>query len=245
VTAGAPTPAPELLDAIGNLSRFHRDHEQFYSQAPLRQALELQACSRALKALAAHWGVVTPTEHPLTLPFAGAEDLNAPGLVAETGILFMESDGEPAEIVRLKQDAERIAAGCEQTGEWLDGAMQQAWQMAAALVPFADLADLLGERHRIISNDWQAAGMNSMAARTIRRALDLLEQVDFTPAALRADLSGPRRASRYLLASSELIDHGADLLTASSMLVHGNERRWRIFADRVKQLRQARQEAES
>jgi hypothetical protein len=62
-----------------------------------------------------------------------------------------------------------------------------------------------------------------------------------TPAPELLDASG----NVMILASSELFDHGADLLTASGMLVHGNERRWRIFAERVEQLRHARQEAES
>ena len=239
MTDSRAAPPVELLDVIGNLSRFHREHELFYSQAPLRAAVDLQASSRALKALAARWRVVEPEQHPLPVPFAGTEDLNAPGLVSESGILFMEGEGEPAEIGRLKQDAEAIAAGCEQTGAWLSQAMEQAWQIAGGLVPFADLVDLLGERHRIISNDWRAAGMNAMAARTIRRALDLLGEVDFSPAALREDLSGPRRNPGYLLAGSELLDHAADLLTESAALVHGNERRWRVFGERVSELRSA------
>jgi hypothetical protein len=29
------TPSAPLLEAIDNLARFHREHEKFYSQAPL------------------------------------------------------------------------------------------------------------------------------------------------------------------------------------------------------------------
>ena len=96
-----PNPPPQFLDVVANLARTHREHEKFYSQAPLRQAAEVQAASRALKALAAQWGEATVSEHPLPNPYAGAEDLNAPGLVAESGILFMEGEGEPVEIARL------------------------------------------------------------------------------------------------------------------------------------------------
>ena len=239
MTGDGPAPPVELLDAIGNLARFHHQHELFYAQAPLRQALDLEASSRALKALASRWRDAQPEEHPVPVRFTGAEDLNAPGLVSESGILFMEGEGEPAEIARLRRDAEGIASGCEQTGIWLSQAMEHAWQVAGGLVRFAELADLLGERHRIISNDWRAAGMNAMAARTIRRALDLLGEVDFSPAALREDMSGPRGNPRYLLAASELLDHAADLLTESATLVHGNERRWRVFAERISELRPA------
>ncbi len=230
---------PELLETIGNLSRFHREHEKFYSQAPLEQAREIQRASRALKALADQWSEVEPSDHPAPNPMAGAEDLNPPGLVGESGILFMEGEGEPAEITQLKRDIEAMSRDSEQTGEWLAGAMEQAWAIAGALVQFDDLIDLLGERHRIIGNDWQAAGMNALASRFLRRALDVVEQIDFTPRALREDLAGDRRNPAYLYTASEMLDTAADLYTRSSTLVHENERRWRIFGERVRQLRAA------
>lgn len=230
---------PQLLEAIENLGRFHREHEKFYSQAPLQQAREIQASSRALKALAAQWSEAEPSEHPAPNPYAGAEDLNPPGLAGESGILFLEGEGEPAEIAQLKRDIEEKAASCEQTGEWLSAAMEQAWGTAGALVQFDDLIDLLGERHRIIGNDWQAAGMNSLAGRFLRRSLEVLEQIDFTPGALREDLAGARRNPPYLYTASELLDTAADLYSRSSALVHENERRWRIFGERVRELRVA------
>ncbi|MGO4633794.1 hypothetical protein AB4225_23145 [Streptomyces sp. 2RAF24] len=46
------SPPESLLQLIENLARFHREHEEYYAQAPLRQAGDLQARSRALKALA-------------------------------------------------------------------------------------------------------------------------------------------------------------------------------------------------
>jgi hypothetical protein len=36
--------------------------------------------------------------------------------------------------------------------------------------------------------------------------------------------------------AAELIDHAADLGAASSVLTHENERRWRIFHERVEQI---------
>jgi len=230
---------PQLLETIENLSRFHRQHEEFYSQAPLQSAREIQAASRALKALATQWSQAEPSEHPAANPYAGADDLNPPGLVGESGILFMEGEGEPAEIAEMKGEIERMAGGSERTGEWLSQAMEQSWGIAGALVQFDDLVDLLGERHRIIGNDWQAAGMNALCGRFLRRSLDVLAQVDFSPPALRDDLAGPRRNSAYLLTASELLDAASDLFTRSATLVHENERRWRIFGQRVRELRDA------
>lgn len=235
----ADTPPANLLAVIGNLARFHHEHEQFYAQSPLRDAVEIEAHSRALKALAAQWA--TPRQHdgPVPNPYAGAVDLNAPGLVAEGGVLFMEGEGEPAEIARLKRELEALAVDIGETGGWLADAMEHSWQVLGGLVGYPSLTDVLGERHQIVVNDSLAAGMQTMIARLLRRALDLLAQVDFSPAALRADLSGPRQAPDYLLAASELIDRAADLLTESATLVHENERRWRLFAARIAELSEA------
>jgi hypothetical protein len=172
-------------------------------------------------------------EHPLPNPYAGAEDLNAPGLVAESGILFVEGESEPVEIARLRRDLGAVAGDCEAAGSWLSEAMEHSWQVAGALVRFARLADLLGERHRIIANDWQAAGMSALAGRLMKRALELLDPVEFAPEALRADLEGPRNGPRYLISASELLDRASDLLAESATLVHDNERRWRVFGERV------------
>ena len=232
----AGTPPDELLELIGNLAEFHREHEKFYSQAPLGQAVEVQAASRALKALASRWAEVDPAERPVASPFAGAEDLNAPGLVSESGILFMEGEGEPAEIRQIKRDLGTVADDVEQTGAWLSQAMEKSWQVAGALAAYPTLADVLGERHRIIANDWQSSALQILVGRLLRRALELIELVDFSPKALREDLSNTRQNPAYLFSASELIDRAADLMTESATLVHENERRWRMFGQRVREL---------
>ncbi|MGW0752477.1 hypothetical protein [Streptomyces sp. NPDC002587] len=231
------TPPDPLLQVIDNLARFHREHEKYYSQAPLRQAGELQAHSRALKSLADWWSEAEAGERTSAIAFAGAEDLNAPGLAAESGILFMEGEAEPAELRRLKNEVGVLADDTGQGGAWLTQAMEQAWEIAGSLTAYPALADLLGERHRIIANDWQAAGLQVLVARLLRRALDVLARVDFSPAALRADLRGERNAPAYLYSASELFDRAADLMVESATLVHENERRWRTFRARVRGLR--------
>ncbi|MFD6230304.1 hypothetical protein ACFWFZ_26060 [Streptomyces sp. NPDC060232] len=233
----ARTRPPEpLLRVIANLARFHREHEQFYSQAPLRQADELQACSRALKSLAARWSV-TDVRDSVGHEFAGAEDLNAPGLVAESGILFMEGEGEPVELQRLKRDLREVAQDSDQTGTWLAHAMEQSWESVGQLAAYPALADLLGERHRIIANDWQSAGLLALVARLLHRCLDLLDRVTFSPASLRSDLGSERNAPAYIFSACELLDRASDLLSESAVLVRDNERRWRVFGARVRRLR--------
>ena len=81
--------------------------------------------------------------------------------------------------------------------------------------------------------------MSALAGRFLLRALDLIAKVDFSPGLLREDLAGPRRNPAYLYSASELLDTAADLYARSSTLVHENERRWRVFNERVKELKAA------
>jgi hypothetical protein len=114
--------------------------------------------------------------------------------------------------------------------------MQTSWDIAAALVDIPGLEDLLGDRHRIIANDWLAAHESALIAKVVDRAADILDKIDFTPAALHADLSGPRRAPALVHSAAELINRAADLCSESAGLVNDNERRWRTFRARVAQI---------
>ncbi len=229
-------PQSRLLRAILNLAAFHRDHEKFYAAAPREQAVALQRHARALQALADRWSTTRPAQPTPFSPFEGAEDLNDPAALQLDGVLFMEGEDEPAEITRLKRDLRATAEDSLAAGEWLASAMQASWGVAVTLLDIDELADLLGERHRIIANDWQAAHMSTLTGRLLLRAAEVLEHVDFTPAALRADLASSRVAPRRLYSAAELIAHAADLLSDSAGLVHDNERRWRTFRARVEQL---------
>ncbi len=226
----------ELLAAARNLSRYHREHEKYYSEAPLNDAIALQRMARTLIALAERWASVEPATAPAPSPFAGAPDLNDERAIETSGVLFMEGGGEPAEIGRMKSELEAIAAISEQSGSWLASAMEGSWAMAEALLAYPQLADLLAERHKIIANNWRNAFTAQLIARFLRRAVAVLERVDFSPARLRQDLAGKRSAPRYLYSAAELIDHAADLSAASSVLTHEDERRWRIFHERIEQL---------
>jgi hypothetical protein len=225
-----------FLEAIENLSRFHREHEKFYAQQPREQAVALQRHSRSLSALADRWEQTDVVAGDALNPYEGADDLNAPEAVQLDGILFMEGEGEPAEITRLKADVRDVAAGSISIGSWLAQAMENTWATAIALIDYPQIADLLGDRHRIIANDWQAATMSSLAGHVLQRALDLLGSIEFTPAALRGDLRDSRTAPKVLHSAVELIDHAADLLSDSAGLVHDNERRWRGFHRRIAEL---------
>ncbi len=227
-----------FLAQVENLARSHREHELYYSQAPLDQAIALQRISRTLKALAGHWLQAQPAETDGAHRYAGCDDLNVQAAIETSGVLFLEGEGEPAEIGRIKRDLTSQAEEHAQTGEWLGEAMQSTWQAALGLLPVEPLVDLLGERHRIIAANWQNASLNTIIAAQLRRAVEILDRVDFAPAAIRDDLRASRIVPRYVYAAAELVDHAADLLAQGAILVHDSERRWRVFWERVKALRE-------
>lgn len=237
-TTGSSTPVSgdPLIESALNLSRFHREHEKYYSAAPLEDAVGLQRASQAMMALAERWSQVDATARSAASPFAGAEDLNDERAIEAAGILFMEGQGEPAELARIKRDLRTSAASLDEGGAWLAAAMEQSWGVAIQLKRYPQLADLLGDRHRIVANDWQSAELQRLIGRLLARAADLLDVIDFTPQELRKDLRTP---ARYLFSAAELIAHAVDLTTQSAALVHDNERRWRVFRERAEGLRQA------
>ncbi len=219
-----------------NMTAFHREHEKFYSVSPREQAVVLQRHSRTLHALADRWMTVAPgTTDPFS-PYEGAEDLNAPAATQLDGVLFMEGEGEPAEITHLKRDLRACADDSVAAGDWLTAAMESSWAVGEVLFDIDDLADLLGERHRIIANNWQGASMVRLAGRILARAADLLDRIDFAPSVLRADLGRKRISAARMYSAAEMIDHAADLLSEFAGIVHDNERRWRIFRSRVQQV---------
>lgn len=226
----------EFLNSILNLSKYHREHEKFYAKAPLKQAVELQKASQILKTLADRWANIEVKAPEKAGRYMGCEDLNETASIQYEGVLFMEGEVEPPEISRLKRDLKNLADDFGETGDWLAKAMEGSWKVAQHLIKNPEIADVLGERHRIIANDWQAAYLSSLTSKLILRSLDILEMVDFSPAVIRTDLSGPRFFPKYLYSASELIDRAADTASESATLVHDNERRWRIFRRKVKQL---------
>ena len=223
---------------ILNLSKFHREHEKFYAQNPLDQANRLQFISRVLTTLADRWSQVEVAKGEQGNPYIGCEDLNDPSTVAYVGVLFMEGEGEPQEITKMKNDILVISEDYVKTAEWLSKAMEVSWDVAKPLIQNPLLADMLGERHRIIINDWQAAYLSYLVSELCSRAIDILNHIEFVPGKIREDLNSLRSYPGYLYSAKELIDRAADLASESATLVHDNERRWRVFRHRVAQITQ-------
>jgi hypothetical protein len=192
-----------------------------------------------LQALADRWSTVEPSTRHAISPYEGADDLNSTAATQLDGVLFLEGEGRPAEISHLIAQLRTHADEATATGQWLATAMQSSWDTAGVLLQVDGLADVLGERHRIITNDWLAAHMNSLIGLMLARAADMLDRIDFTPAALRRDLADARVTPQRLYSAAEVIARAADLCSESAGLVHDNERRWRVTHDHINQVVQA------
>lgn len=226
----------QLLKMILNVSKYHREHEKFYAQNPLQQANKLQFISKMLKTLADRWSQSEASKPEKVNPYMGCEDLNDTSTIAYVGVLFMEGEGEPQEITKMKTDIRRISEDHAGTGEWLAKAMEESWDVGKPLIQNPLLADVLGERHRVIINDWQSAYLSSLASVLCNRAGDILDHIEFTPEKIRDDLKSIRSYPGYLYSAAELLDRAADLSSESAILVHDNERRWRVFRRRVDEI---------
>jgi hypothetical protein len=222
-----PPYSPRSLDVsptlgmVSNLSRYHREHETLSASSRRELAVTLQHHRRTLRALADHWSTTSAT----TNRYVGAEDLNIAPAVQLEGVLFLDTQGRPDEIAHLIANLRTFAKDQRRTGQRLAQAMASSWESAAALVPLGGLTDMLAQRHKIISRDWEAAGMIALSSRILDRAADVLEHVDFRPSALRVDLAGGAVSIGRLYSAAELVAHAADLCRESAGLLHGNERR--------------------
>jgi hypothetical protein len=228
-----------FYDTIINLSKYHREHEKYYAWEPLEKSIKLQQISLVVKTLADRWKTQNISSPKKGNPYRGCEDLNDISTIQHTGVLFMEGEGEPPEISRIKKELNRLSQDFKETGDWLSKAMESSWDVAKKLVKNPQLSDVLGERHRIIINDWEAAQLSILISKLIKRAITLLEVIDFTPTAIRHDSKAVKTYPDYLYSASELIDRAADMASTSAMLVHDNERRWRVFREKIQKIKKS------
>ena len=100
----------------------------------------------------------------LTPPHHRQRSVLGPAPLQLEGVLLMDGEGEPAELADLIRDLRTSAEDLGGTGDWLANALQASWDIAAGPVHIRGLEDRLGDRHRIIANDWLAsdAGVSSV-----------------------------------------------------------------------------------
>jgi len=135
----------------------------------------------------------------------------------------------------LKRDLWLIGDAAEENGAWLEAAMETSWDAATSLIALDELADVIGERHRIIANDWQAALLDGLAAKLLRRAVEILASVELDPVESRYRTETTASASR-LKSAAAIIGRAASLLDDAAELGDDNEWRWSLVRSHVRNL---------
>jgi hypothetical protein len=233
-------PGPLDLDVLANIAAYHREHERFSPAQHLATAADLAREANRLKVVADVWlrepsapaaGAVDYTDPRYRA--AGCADLNALDAVAGIGVLFMEGEGEPAEIRVLKAKLRGQGLGMQSAGQWLADKMDAAWERESVLLA-PPLIDAAWPRFQTIVTNWRGSREMALAGRLLALAVDCLDRIDFTPAAVRADRL---RAGRSLRTAGWILDLAARLLASSGADLARNDPRWTEYREILQSLK--------
>jgi hypothetical protein len=227
------------LEGMLAVARYHREHERFHSMNGLQQAAELRRESNALKVLAERWfqaAEAPPSSIDYSDPrfqAAGCEDLNDRAAIATTGILFMEGESEPRELLQLKMKLMGVAEGLARTSLWLGEKMEAGWERESVLLT-PELATAARPRFMALKHTTLAGVKFGVVARLLRAALAALSSQELVPSAVRKDLKG---MAQLVLTASWLLDEAAGLLAEQATDVARSDPEWTTYMAELEGLR--------
>ena len=229
---------PELA-VLRNIAVYDREHERYYTAYYFAEALDLSRDANRLKVLADAWLASDAPAAKAQVDYsdpryqaAGCDDLNALRAIAGIGILFMEGEGEPAEIRAIKAMLRGRAMGLSAAGQWLVAKAEVAWEREGVLFR-GELAHASAARFQTIVTNMVGAQTATLTGRVLSIATDVLDQVDFSPAALRANRIAS--ATRIRLAGW-LLDLAAQLLAKAGSDLARNDLWWTEYREAVDQI---------
>jgi hypothetical protein len=242
MTSERPAEEPDL-GVLDNIATYHREHERYYTWQKMEMAADVSREANRLKVVADVWlagdggapSGATDFSDP-RYQAAGCEDLNARSAIAGIGVLFMEGQGEPAEIRTLKAKLRGLSFGLTSTGQWLGEKMDAAWEREAVLLT-PELIDAAVPRFQTILTNWRGARDTLLVGKLFALAVDCLDRIDYAPAALRRDR---KTAGRFLRTAGWILDQAARLLATSGAELAENDQRWTEYRDVLARVRKAR-----
>ncbi|MEU6564293.1 hypothetical protein [Nocardia nova] len=226
----------EILRGLGDVARAHREHERYHSVFKLEEAVAWRRDSNALKLLSDRWSgdgdVPARSETGGEFGPAGCADLNDTALVATTGILFMEGESEPGELIAMKGRLAAASARYGRLSRWLAGHAESEWErLSVLLVP--EFIAAAPPRFAALARTTAAADAYRLVAHLLTAAGRVLEAQDLTPGGVRAD---PGRAAAMIHAASSLIDDAAARIAEAGVSLGDSDADWSEFiriADRL------------
>jgi hypothetical protein len=219
------------LDGLVAVARWHREHERFHSMNALQNAADLRRSSNALKVLARRWldgHDAEPASFPVADPLfraAGCEELNDPGSVATTGVLFMEGESEPAELTQMKLELAGMAAGFDNWSAWLAEKMAPAWERESVLLT-STLASAAQPRFAALTRTTRTGAALGLVARLLHAAGWAIAAHPLAPRDIRGDPAG---SAQRLLAASWLLDEASSTLAETAADLARSDPDWTAY----------------
>ena len=226
-------------DVLANIAAYHREHERFYTQNQLAMAAELSREANRLKVVADVWLKPAAARHAQVdfddprYQAAGCDDLNALSAIAGIGVLFMEGQGEPAEIRGLKAKLRGQAMAMQAAGQWLSEKMDAAWERERVVFT-PELIDAAWPRYATIVTNWRGSRDMVLTGKLLQLAVECLEQIDFTPAAIRADREP---AGKFLRTAGWVLDLASRVLARAAAHLGENDLHWTEYQDILARVR--------
>jgi len=221
------------LDGLVAVARWHREHERYHSMNALYDAAQLRRHSNALKLLARRWlegHDGEPAAFPVSDPLfraAGCDDLNDPGSVATTGVLFMEGESEPAELIQMKQALAGMAGGFDDVSTWLGEKMAPAWERESLLLT-STLTSAAQPRFATLARTTRAGDALGLVARLLHAAVGAIAAHPLEPGDVRRDPTG---SAHRLLAASWLLDEASSTLAEMAADLARSDPDWTAYLD--------------
>jgi hypothetical protein len=228
------------IAVLDNIATYHREHERYYTVHKYESALELAREANKLRVVADAWlcGDKPLPSYPGTdfdlPPFraAGCDDLNPLPAIATIGILFMEGQGEPAEIRTLKAKLRARGDGAVQAGEWLGGMMAAAWPRGSILFD-EKYADAARPGYRTIATNWIGSLETLLSGRLLLLAVGHMNAIDFTPKAIR---TRKVESAQTLALAAGILGLAANLEATSAVDLSGNDDCWTSYRTQLRRL---------
>ena len=206
-------------------------HERMCTHWPLDGASQMLNASHALLVMADR--LVTAGSPPAPARPTGCIDLHALAREPLGDALSSSIVSVPAELQAHKLALRALADDFEKISVWLARAAESSWDAAKALRQRLGLAGVLGEDQRMIAKDWLAADMNALIATLLRRAVGVLDRVDLTPNAAKADAAGQGSHVPFVRLAAEILQRAAALATQAALFVEEFDKRWHLFRQQV------------
>lgn len=220
------------IEGLLKIAEYHREHERFYATHGLDQASALRRDAGALRALADRW-IEGEARAPAgdfndpRLQAAGCEDLNAEAALATTGILFMEGESEPAEIVQMRARLQALGEGYARSARWLAEKMDAGWKRESVLLT-PEFADVAYQRHMALARTTMHGEQLGVAARLIGAAHAALSAQKHDPATIRADAPA---AGRVLRVAAWLLDSAAEIVALGAAELSRSDPDWTAYIE--------------